>query len=109
MPVLAESNHNQQVAKHCQNNDDGEEDGEKNCLQRAQEFLLLLLLLFIIYYVAQKTVRGIRSDKIKHFKMQTHQHKGAWLSLYRKMVLEIAVTELGCTTGIVVKGARKKY
>lgn len=61
MSVLAECHHDKQVSKHSHDDNDGEEDGEHNCLQRAQEFLLLfLLLLSRVYYVIQQTGKKVQ-------------------------------------------------
>lgn len=43
MSVFAERDHDQQVAKHCHYNDDGQKDGENNLLHRSQELPLVPL------------------------------------------------------------------
>ena len=69
MSVLAERHHDQQVAEHRHDNNDGEKDGENDRLQWAQEFLLLfLLLLSRVYYVIQQTAER----KISTLKFLTH-------------------------------------
>ena len=67
MSVLAECHHDQQVSKHCHDDNDGEKDGENNRLQGAQEFLVLLLFLFLscVYYVIQQTAKKEKEKQHK--------------------------------------------
>ncbi|TNN86307.1 hypothetical protein EYF80_003392 [Liparis tanakae] len=66
--LTSECHHDQQVAKHCHDDNNGEKDGQNNCLQRSQEFLLLLLLLLLLssffYLHSLKESRARLQEKI---------------------------------------------
>lgn len=59
MSVPAQCHHDQQVSKHCHDDNNGEKDGENDRLQRAQEFLLLFLL-SCVYYVIHQTAKNTK-------------------------------------------------